>query len=143
MIGTILVVDDEHDLAATCQRLLNRRGWSVTIAGGRETALAVLARPPRPALAIIDQQLPDGDGFDVLRVAVSAGTPVIMVTGYGTAATRRLALEEGAAGFLAKPFASHELLDLVHRIVGDASGPAPAPAIRPPAPNPPRPGLHC
>ena len=36
MTGMILVVDDERDLAATCERLLNRRGWNVTIAGSRE-----------------------------------------------------------------------------------------------------------
>jgi DNA-binding response OmpR family regulator len=142
MTQTILVVDDEHDLAATCQRLLNRRGWNVVIAASREMALTILGRHPRPALAIVDRQLPDGDGFDVLRMALSAGTPVIMVTGYGTAATRGLALEEGAAGFLAKPFSSQELLDLVHRIAGDSSGPAAA-MIRPPEPTPPRPGIRC
>ena len=143
MIGTILVVDDERDLAATCERLLRRRGWNVVTAGSRETALSVLARPPRPVLAIVDRQLPDGDGLDVLRAALAIGTPVIMVTGYGSAATRRLALEEGAAGFLAKPFSAHELLELVRRIVGDASGPAAAPAILPSAPDQPRPGIHC
>ena len=143
MIQTILVVDDERDLAATCERLLRRRGWNVVTAGSRETALSVLARTPRPVLAIVDRQLPDGDGLDVLRAALAIQTPVIMVTGYGAAATRRLVLDEGAAGFLAKPFSAHELLELVRRIVGDASGPAAAPAILPSAPDQPRPGIHC
>ncbi len=143
MIQTILVVDDERDLAATCERLLRRRGWNVVTAGSRETALSVLARTPRPVLAIVDRQLPDGDGLDVLRAALAIQTPVIMVTGYGAAATRRLVLDEGAAGFLAKPFSSYDLLELVRRIVGDGSGAAAAPAIRPPAPDQPRPGIHC
>jgi DNA-binding response OmpR family regulator len=143
VIGTILVVDDERDLAATCQRLLSRRGWNVVTAGSREAALTALARTPRPVLAIVDRQLPDGDGLDVLRAALTFGTPVIMVTGYGSAATRRLALDEGAAGFLAKPFSSHDLLELVRRIVGDASGTAAAPAILPAAPDQPRSGIHC
>jgi len=143
MTGTILVVDDERDLAATCQRLLSRRGWNVVTAGTREAALTVLARGPRPALAIVDRQLPDGDGLDVLRAARAVDTPVIMVTGYGSAATRRLALDEGAVGFLAKPFSMHDLLELVRRIVGDASGTAAAPPNPPPAPGPPRPGIHC
>jgi CheY-like chemotaxis protein len=34
--------------------------------------------------SIVDQRLPDGDGFDVLRAAREAGIPVIMVTGYGS-----------------------------------------------------------
>jgi DNA-binding response OmpR family regulator len=138
MTPTILVVDDERDLAATCERLLSRRGWSVVIAGSCEAALAVLGRTPRPVLAIVDRQLPDGDGLDVLRAALALDTPVIMVTGYGSAATRRVALDEGAAGFLAKPFSTDEFLELVRRIVGDGSGPA-----RPPTPDPPRPGIHC
>jgi DNA-binding response OmpR family regulator len=143
MTRTILVVDDERDLAATCERLLNRRGWNVTIAGSREAALTMLARHPRPVLAIVDRQLPDGDGVDVLRAALAVDTPVIVVTGYGSGATRRLALEEGAAGFLAKPFSAHDLLELVREIVGDASGPAAAPANRPPVPRPPGSSIHC
>jgi DNA-binding response OmpR family regulator len=143
MTHTILVVDDERDLAATCQRLLSRRGWNVVTAASREAALTVLARTPRPVLAIVDRQLPDGDGLDVLRAALAIDTPVIMVTGYGSAATRRLALDEGAAGFLAKPFSTQDLLELVRRIVGDASGTAAAPVNLPPAPDPRRPGIHC
>ena len=62
MTGAILVVDDERDLAVTCERLLRRRGWSVLTTGTREGGLAILGREPRPALAIVDRQLPDGDG---------------------------------------------------------------------------------
>jgi DNA-binding response OmpR family regulator len=131
---TILVVDDEQDLATTCERLLRRRGWNVVTAGSREAALTALTRAPRPVLAIVDRQLPDGDGLDILRAAWAITTPVIMVTGYGSATTRRLALEEGASGFLAKPFSVHDLLELVRGIVGDASGPSPAPASLPSGP---------
>jgi two-component system response regulator MprA len=138
MSQTILVVDDERDLAATCERLLTRRGWNVVIAGTREAALIALGRSPRPVLAIVDRQLPDGDGLDVLRAALALATPVIMVTGYGSAATRRVALDEGAAGFLAKPFSTHDLLELVHRTLGGGPGPTP-----PPTPDGPRPGIHC
>jgi DNA-binding response OmpR family regulator len=66
-----------------------------------------------------------------------------MVTGYGSAATRRLALDEGAAGFLAKPFSSHELLELVRAIAGDRPPPDAMPPPTPPAPPPPHRGLPC
>ena len=138
----ILVVDDERDLAVTCARLLSRRGWRVMTTGTREEALAALIGDPRPSLAIVDRQLPDGDGLDVLRAARAAGTPVIMVTAYGSAATRRLALDEGAAGFLAKPFSSHDLLALVHNLVGDASGSKAGPPGPSPTGIPPHPGIH-
>jgi DNA-binding response OmpR family regulator len=113
----------------------------VTAATCADARLA-LAAAPRPALAIVDRQLPDGDGLEILRAALAAGTPVIMVTGYGAAATRRLTLEEGAAGFLAKPFSTHDLLDLVRTIVGEASGPSSGPPAPPPTAGPPRPGIH-
>jgi DNA-binding response OmpR family regulator len=121
-MGTILLVEDEPDLASACERLLRRLGWRIVTVGTRGDALLALAGQPRPALAIVDRQLPDGDGLDVLRAALAAGTRVIVVTGYGSAATRRLTLEEGAAGFLAKPFSSHELLALVRTVAGSAPG---------------------
>jgi DNA-binding response OmpR family regulator len=139
MTRTILVVDDERDLAVTCGRLLSRGGWNVVFADSCAAALTALDRTPRPVLAIVDRQLPDGDGLDVLRAALFLETPVIIVTGYGSAATRRLVFEEGAAGFLAKPFSAHDLLELVRNIVGDGSGPTPLP----PPPGPSRPGIHC
>jgi CheY-like chemotaxis protein len=141
MTSTILVVDGEHDLATTCQRLLTRRGWSVTIANDRETALAMLARL-RPRLAFVDRQLPDGDGLDVVRAAVAAGTPVILTSGQATALTRQQARAEGAAAFLAKPFSALELQDLVDRVAGAADPVAPL-AQRPPAPGVPGQGIHC
>ena len=141
MMPTILVVDDEHDLATTCQRLLTRRGWSVTIANDRGTALAMLTRL-RPRLALVDRLLPDGDGLDVVRAAVAAGTPVILTSGQATALTRQQARDEGAAAFLAKPFTALELQGLVDRVAGAADAVAPL-AQRPPAPGVPGQGIHC
>ncbi len=122
MSPRILVVDDEHDLAVTCERLLARAGWQVTTVGTRSDALLALVPEPPPALAIVDQRLPDGDGLDVVRAARARGTPVIVVTGHGSAASRRTTLAEGAAGFLAKPFSTRELLDLVRAVAGEPPG---------------------
>jgi DNA-binding response OmpR family regulator len=123
MNSMILMVEDEPDLAATCRRLLSRQGWRVVTVSTRDGGLTALAGIPRPALAIVDLRLPDGDGFDVLRAARAAGTPVIMVTGYGSPGVRQSALEEGAAALLVKPFSVRDLADLVHTIAGDPVGP--------------------
>jgi CheY-like chemotaxis protein len=139
---TILVVDDEHDLAITCQRLLRRQGWSVAIAHDRRSALELLAGPPPPVLAIVDRQLPDGDGLDVVRAAVAASIPAVLASGVGAPLTRQLAQQEGAAAFLAKPFTALELQQLVERLVGEAAPRAPM-TRPPPAPGPPGKGLHC
>jgi DNA-binding response OmpR family regulator len=115
---TILIVDDEADLAAGCARLLHRRGWRVVTAATCEAALVAVGGTHRPTLAIVDRHLSDGDGLDVLRAACTTGTPVIMITGQASTSARRLALDEGAAGFLGKPFSTQALVDLVDSIVG-------------------------
>jgi DNA-binding response OmpR family regulator len=114
----ILVVDDEHDLAVTCQRLLTRAGWQVTTVGSRGEALAALTTGAPPALAIVDRHLPDGDGLDVVRAARAQGTPVVVMSGHTSTVNRDQTLEEGAAGFLGKPFSAGDFLNLVRRVAG-------------------------
>jgi DNA-binding response OmpR family regulator len=133
MSDIILIVEDEVDLAQTCIRLLRRRGWQAVAVQTRAAGLDALR--DRPALVIVDRQLPDGDGLDVLRAAADAGTPTIMVSGHDLADTQRRALDSGAAGFLGKPFGAQALLGLIDAILGP---PPPSPAD----PPPPRP-LPC
>jgi DNA-binding response OmpR family regulator len=115
----ILVVDDERDLALTCQRLLMRGGWQVTTVGSRGAALAALAVGAPPALAVVDRLLPDGDGLDVVRAARTHGTPAIVISALPSAANRAQTFEEGAAGFLGKPFSARDFLDLVRTVAGE------------------------
>ena len=119
MSCAILVVDDEHDLAETCQRLLTRRGWQVATVATREAALAALSADVAPVLAIVDRLLPDGDGLDVVRAARDRGCRVLVISGRTAAANRDRMLAAGAAGFLGKPFSASQFLELVHRIAGD------------------------
>ena len=115
----ILVVDDEHDLAMTCQRLLTRGGWQVVTVGTCGAALAALTAGAPPVLAIVDRHLPDGDGLDVLRAARDRGARVIVISGETSQSHRDTTLAEGAAGFLGKPFTARQFLDLVHVVAGD------------------------
>lgn len=119
MSRAILVVDDEHDLAEACQRLLMRRGWQVGIVATREAALAALTADVAPVLAIVDRHLPDGDGLDVVRAACQRGCRVIVISGRTSAANRDRTLAAGAVGFLGKPFSASELLELVRTVAGD------------------------
>ena len=122
MTPTILIVEDESDLADACQRLLRRIGWASEIAATRRAAMDAL--PRRPVLALVDRRLPDGDGVEVLRAAIAVGTPVVMMSGHDWTDTRRVALDAGAAGFLGKPFSAQSLLELVSAIVGLPPSPA-------------------
>jgi DNA-binding NtrC family response regulator len=119
----ILVVDDEGDLAATCGRLLRRRGHAVILVGSRAAALAALA-DTSPALLVSDVRLPDGDGLDVVRAAAakSPRVPAVVMTGYASEAGRGAARTAGAAAYLPKPFTADALASLVDRVL--AGGPA-------------------
>lgn len=119
MSRAILVVDDEHDLAEACQRLLMRGGWQVSTVATRGAALEALTAPAAPALAIVDRGLPDGDGLDIVRAARERGCRVIVISGRTSAANRDRTLAAGAAGFLGKPFTAGEFLDLVRSVAGD------------------------
>jgi DNA-binding response OmpR family regulator len=110
----ILVVDDEPDLAATCQRLLRRRGYEVSTAASCREGLAALAGPP-PALLISDIHLPDGNGLTLVRAARALSSPpvVIVMTAFADEPGRRAAMEAGAAAYVAKPFSTQALTTLV------------------------------
>ena len=127
---TVLVVDDEADLAATCARLLRRQGYTVVCASTREQAVSALAE--RPDLVVADVRLPDGDGLDVVLAArrLSNPPPVIVVTGYPSEASRREAMKVGAAAFLAKPFSLAAFVELVQKLL-TSSPPPPGPGASP------------
>lgn len=108
----ILVVDDEIDFVHTYERLLRRLGHCVATASTRAQALAIIGSRPLQ-LVIADLRLPDGDGLDVVRAARKMPTPVIVITGYASAASQRQAVEAGAAAYVRKPFGISCFTDLV------------------------------
>ena len=114
MAPAVLIVDDEADLLATYERLLRLHGYRTIIAATRQAALAALDGEP-PDLIIADLRLPDGDGLDVVRAARAHphSPPVIVVTGFASAESRRQALAAGATAYLAKPFSTSALTALV------------------------------
>ena len=112
--GPILVVDDEADLVSTYERLLRRQGYRVIAAGSRGAGLAIVEREPL-GLLITDMRLTDGDGLDLVRAVrrLPAAPPAIVVTGFGSEASRAAALAAGATAYLAKPFGTSALVSLV------------------------------
>ena len=104
-MARILVVDDDPDVLNLVVFRLRRHGHDVMSGDSGADALAVVAERGRPDLAVLDVNMPGMSGFDLLPKAKAArpGLPVIMVTAYGDADTRRRALESGAADLLPKP----------------------------------------
>lgn len=112
----VLIVEDESDLATTCARLLRQKGHFPSIALSGLEALELMEREP-PDLILTDLRLPAVDGLAVLRHARRGPRkiPVVMFTAYASQASRREALEEGAAAFLCKPFSAAELHAAIKR----------------------------
>ncbi len=126
MTTRILIVDDEEDLARLLVYNLRAEGYEVDVAGTGASALAK-AKSQRPALMLLDLQLPDISGTEVARLVKAdpelADTAVLMVTAKGQEQDRIKGLELGADDYVVKPFSVKELLlrvKAVLRRVGDA-----------------------
>lgn len=117
----VLVVDDEPDFASTYERLLRRKGHGVVAAATKRAGLAALAAE-RLDLVIADLRLPDGDGLDVVRAArkTAVPTPVIVITGFASEASRQASLAAGASAYLAKPFSASTFAALVEKFLSAA-----------------------
>ncbi len=118
MPGRVLVVDDEPDLVVSYARLLRRQGYCMVATSTRQEGLALIAREPL-VLVISDLRLPDGDGLDVDRAARRApsAVPVLVVTGFGSEASRAAALAAGASAYLTKPFSASAFAAMVEQAV--------------------------
>ena len=127
----LLIVEDDEPLRSIVARHLRARGWVVVEAASAEEATLALANGPRPALVLLDINLPGETGWDLLRrgaVGGSGGPPVVVVKAT-TIGPRRLR-EFGVAGYLPKPFALETLLEVSERLAAPA-GPGPDKRVHP------------
>lgn len=107
----ILVVDDEPDVTSLFQQQFRRElrtgRFLMKFASSAGEALDHIAVPGDASLILVfsDINMPGMSGLELLpRIkATRPDVPVIMITAYGDAETRRKALEAGAAGLLTKP----------------------------------------
>jgi CheY-like chemotaxis protein len=107
----VLVVDDEPDIEALFRQQFRRDvragRFDLAFAASGETALTIVAeaRGRDIILLLSDVNMPGMGGFDLLRrvKALRPDLPVIMITAYGDAETRRRALLQGADDLLPKP----------------------------------------
>jgi DNA-binding response OmpR family regulator len=114
---TVLLVEDEYDLAQVIIRELEANGYRVLHASDGMTALRLHARE-NPALVVLDWMLPTLDGLAVLRqLRQKASTPVLMLTARGEEADRVVGLELGADDYLTKPFSMREFIARVHALL--------------------------
>lgn len=114
----ILIVDDNPDICQALRDLLESQQYAVQSVGSGGAALA-LVRDQRFAAVVLDLELPDLSGLEVLpRLKASDPTvPVIILTACPGDGNKSAALRDGAAAFLTKPYHREDLLSALSRAV--------------------------
>ena len=118
----ILVVEDEPKIVKLARDYLERSGYKVLPAADGPTALAA-ARREKPALVVLDLNLPGMDGLDVCRaLRRESDVPIIMLTARVEETDRLIGLELGADDYITKPFSPRELVARVRAVLRRVSG---------------------
>ena len=126
--GTIVVVEDDANIADLVDLYLRREGFRVLQAGDGERGLELVARES-PRLVVLDVGLPGTvDGLEVCRRLRAPGpsarsVPVVMLTARDGEVDRVLGIELGADDYVTKPFSPRELVARVRAVLRRADGP--------------------
>jgi CheY-like chemotaxis protein len=101
----VLIVEDEPDSAEILSEYLTRCGYCTTVARNGREALAILKKKSHVRVTLLDINLPDIGGVEVLREISGLRTPpaVIMVTALSDSVIAKHALKMGACDYLVKP----------------------------------------
>ncbi len=122
MMRTVLVVEDSPSLARTYQGFLEHAGYCAEVA---QTAAAAREKlnAAAPDLVLLDLQLPDGNGIEILEAAQDRpdAPPVVVITANASMNAAVEAMRAGALDFLAKPFDKARLLVTVESALERAS----------------------
>jgi DNA-binding response OmpR family regulator len=119
----VLLVEDDHSIAASLVDGLDAAGFEVTHVRLGEEALAQAGAHD---MVLLDLGLPDMDGRDVCRqLHGNITAPIIMLTARGDEFDRVLGLELGADDYVTKPFSMRELVARIRAVARRSAGGAP------------------
>jgi DNA-binding response OmpR family regulator len=114
---TVLVVDDEPQIATIARDYLSRAGFSVEVAADGTSGLE-MAQRIRPDLVVLDLGLPRLDGLAVARaLRRESDVPIIMLTARVDEADRLAGFDVGADDYITKPFSPRELVARVSSVL--------------------------
>jgi len=123
--GSVLVVEDEQDVAELLRYNLTKEGYEVALVGNGADALK-RARETRPEVILLDIMVPQLNGWEVCRRLKqdreTRAIPVIMVTGRVEEGDKVLGFEMGADDYVTKPFSPRELVARVRAVVRRGKG---------------------
>ncbi|MFN0116891.1 MAG: response regulator transcription factor [Elusimicrobiota bacterium] len=116
----ILIVDDDPDIRRLVETVLQREGFNVDSAS---TAEEFMKKVPnfKPNLVILDLQLPDDDGFGIIRKLkanpITSNFPIVMLTVQSVDSYKITGLEMGADDYIVKPFNQGEFLARIKAVL--------------------------
>ena len=114
---TILVAEDEPQIAGLVRDYLEHAGFAVLAAADGAAAIATF-RARRPDALVLDLGLPRVDGLDVVRaIRRESAVPIVILTARGDETDRVTGLELGADDYVVKPFSAGELIARIRAIL--------------------------
>ncbi len=119
---TIFVIDDNREIANFwARKLLPSLGYKTLVAYDGKTALKMLDKNP-VSLLIVDYELPDMTGLDILKLVNQNGQPIpaIMITAHGSEQVVVDAFRYGAQDYLTKPVNEEQLRLAIDRVLNQA-----------------------
>ena len=121
---SLLIIDDDKAFRLRLARAMEKRGFDVEAAETVEEGIAMV-RSLRPAFAVVDLRLEDGNGLDIVGALheVRPEARAVMLTGYGNIATAVAAVKAGAIDYLAKPADADDVANDLLAVDGEKPAP--------------------
>lgn len=128
MSGTVLVIEDEVDLATTLEYNLRSNGLTARLAHTAKAGLEAAASDPLPDVIVLDLMLPDLSGTEVCRRLRdnphTRAIPIIMCTAKGDEIDRVVGFEVGADDYVVKPFDGQVLAARLRAVLRRGAAPS-------------------
>lgn len=113
--ATVLVVDDDPAIRALVRDILEAEGFAVVARGDLRSANEAVEAVGAPSVAVIDYQLPDGNGTDLCRTLRGRGIPCLVISGYSR--SLEPTMEVKADAWIGKPFETADLVRAVQELL--------------------------
>ena len=117
MAVSVLIVEDDHNIAELLQMYLEKEGYAVTTANDGGQGLTKF-RAIQPDLVLLDVMMPVMDGWAVCRaIRAESQIPVIMLTAKSETDDKVAGLKSGADDYITKPFEMKEVLARIEAVL--------------------------
>ena len=117
MAVTVLIVEDDKNIAELLQMYLEKEGFAVALAADGGQGVSKF-RSIKPDLVLLDLMLPVMDGWAVCRtIRAESQIPIIMLTAKGETSDKVAGLKGGADDYITKPFEMKEVLARIEAVL--------------------------